>query len=105
MNPVKQETDRLKELADRIQRLEDIKLIERLQRLYGYYLDNHMKQAVIDLFPITPSPSKYPTTAFFWVRRVSKTFSMACSAGEVRRRPAPDRGWREDRASLCNTRE
>lgn len=52
MSPTKQDTEagKLQALAERIQRLEDIKQIERLQRLYGYYLDNHMKQEVIDLF-------------------------------------------------------
>lgn len=38
------------EQAARLQRLEDIEAIERLQRAYGYYVDKHLWDQVIDLF-------------------------------------------------------
>jgi len=40
----------LEELQARITRLEDIKQIEKLQRIYGYYLDYNEYQKVVDLF-------------------------------------------------------
>jgi hypothetical protein len=40
----------LEELQKRITRLEDIKQIEKLQRIYGYYLDYYEFQKVVDLF-------------------------------------------------------
>jgi hypothetical protein len=40
----------LEELQSRIQRLEDIKAIEKLQRIYGYYRDYADWQKIVDLF-------------------------------------------------------
>ena len=40
----------LEELGKRIQRLEDIKQIEKLQHIYGYYRDYGDWQKVVDLF-------------------------------------------------------
>jgi hypothetical protein len=40
----------LKELEARIQRLDDIKKVERLQRIYGYYRDYGEWEKVVDLF-------------------------------------------------------
>ena len=40
----------LEELQARITRLDDIKQIEKLQRIYGYYLDYNEYQKVVDLF-------------------------------------------------------
>ena len=40
----------LEELQTRIQRLDDIKQIERLQRIYGYYRDYSEWEKVVDLF-------------------------------------------------------
>jgi len=40
----------LEELQARIQRLEDIKAIEKLQRIYGYYRDYSDWQKVVGLF-------------------------------------------------------
>jgi len=40
----------LDKLQARITRLEDIKQIEKLQRIYGYYLDYNEYQKVVDLF-------------------------------------------------------
>ena len=52
MNPEEKEakTRKLKELAERIERLYDIKQIEKLQRMYGYYLDCHVWQEIVDQF-------------------------------------------------------
>jgi len=40
----------LEELQARIQRLEDIKVIEKLQRIYGYYRDYADWEKIVDLF-------------------------------------------------------
>jgi hypothetical protein len=40
----------LEELQARIQRLDDIKQIEQLQKIYGYYMDYADWQKVVDLF-------------------------------------------------------
>jgi hypothetical protein len=40
----------LEELQARIQRLEDVKAIEKLQRIYGYYRDYADWQKIVDLF-------------------------------------------------------
>lgn len=38
------------ELEARVRTLEDIQQIDRLQKIYGYYLDNNMMDKVVDLF-------------------------------------------------------
>jgi hypothetical protein len=40
----------LKDLEARMQKVEDILAIDRLQKIYGYYLDNRMVKESIDLF-------------------------------------------------------
>ena len=40
----------LEELEKEIIRLEDIQEIEDLQKKYGYYMDSHHRQEVVDLF-------------------------------------------------------
>ena len=40
----------LEELQARIQRLEDIKQIDHLQKIYGYYSDYVEWQKIVDLF-------------------------------------------------------
>jgi hypothetical protein len=36
--------------AERLQRVEDVQAIERLERAYGYYVDKHLWDQVVDLF-------------------------------------------------------
>lgn len=43
-------TRRVAELEQQAQRLRDINAIKRLQRAYGYYLDNEMWDEMVDLF-------------------------------------------------------
>lgn len=50
MHTIAQLETRLHPLEARIQRLESIAEIERLQRIYGYYLDNRMWQETLALF-------------------------------------------------------
>jgi hypothetical protein len=40
----------LQDLEARLQNVEDIQAIDRLQKIYGYYLDNRMINESIDLF-------------------------------------------------------
>jgi hypothetical protein len=42
--------EKVKRLEDRLINVEDIQEIEKLQRIYGYYLDNRHYEEVIDLF-------------------------------------------------------
>jgi hypothetical protein len=37
-------------LEERLQKVEDILAIDRLEKIYGYYLDNHMYEEAIDCF-------------------------------------------------------
>src|SRR3972149_5986369 len=41
---------RIKELEAKVQTLEDIEAIEKLQRAYGYYLEHWMAEDLIDLW-------------------------------------------------------
>ena len=41
---------KVKTLEDRLRTLEDIEEIQRLMRIYGYYLDNRMDKEILDLF-------------------------------------------------------
>jgi hypothetical protein len=50
MSTIDQLDDRLKALESRVHRLESTAAIERLQRIYGYYLDNRMWKEVVALF-------------------------------------------------------
>jgi len=40
----------LEELEREVTRLEDIQAIEDLQQMYGYYMDSHHREEVVDLF-------------------------------------------------------
>ena len=42
--------DKIRYLENRLSTLEDIEEIKKLQRIYGYYLDNRMADEIIDLF-------------------------------------------------------
>jgi len=42
--------ERLAQVERRLQELEDTRAIERLQRMYGYFLDNLMMDEIVDLF-------------------------------------------------------
>ena len=41
---------KVEELEAKVRLADDIEQIKRLQRIYGYYLDNHMDQEIVDLF-------------------------------------------------------
>ena len=40
----------IEELEKRVRLAEDLQEIEHLQKMYGYYFDNHMWQEIVDLF-------------------------------------------------------
>jgi hypothetical protein len=40
----------LEELEREVTRLEDLQAIEDLQQMYGYYMDSHHREEVVDLF-------------------------------------------------------
>jgi hypothetical protein len=41
---------KIKELEAKVRTQDDIEQIEKLQRIYGYYLDNNLAQEIVDLF-------------------------------------------------------
>jgi hypothetical protein len=41
---------KIKNLEEEIARLKDVEEIKKLQRIYGYYLDHHMGDEIVDLF-------------------------------------------------------
>jgi len=41
---------KVRALEEKLAKLEDVEEIERLQRMYGYYLDNCMWDEIVDLF-------------------------------------------------------
>ena len=41
---------KIAELETKIREVDDVKEIEKLQGIYGYYLDNRLMQEVVDLF-------------------------------------------------------
>src|SRR5512136_3007322 len=47
---IQQMKAKISELEAKVTRVDDIEQIQKLQRMYGYYLDNGMMQEVVDLF-------------------------------------------------------
>ena len=65
----------LKELEAKVQTLEDIEAINKLQRAYGYYLEHWDGQQLLDLFSNSPSVSVETAKGCSQVRRDSKSSS------------------------------
>jgi hypothetical protein len=51
---IKEIEARIKELENKVQILDDIEAIKRLQRAFGYYLEHWMYAEILDLFPDSP---------------------------------------------------
>jgi hypothetical protein len=51
---VQEQRGQLEEQANKIQRLEDIEAIKKLQKAYGYYVEHFMHQEIIDCFADSP---------------------------------------------------
>jgi hypothetical protein len=49
-HPAADSSPELAALRQRVQHLEDIQSIEKLQRAYGYYVDKHLWDQIVDLF-------------------------------------------------------
>ena len=45
---------RVKELENQLRTVQDIQEIEKLQRIYGYYLEHWMAKEIVDLFADGP---------------------------------------------------
>ena len=41
---------KIEEMETKLREVEDVKEIEKLQRIYGYYLDNRLHEDVVNLF-------------------------------------------------------
>ena len=51
--------DRFKDLEAKVRLLEDLEAIKRLQRSYGYYLENWMYEEIIDCFADGPDSGRH----------------------------------------------
>ncbi len=94
----------LQQLQARVQRLDDIKKIEHLQKIYGYYQDYGEWEKIVDLFTDN-NPSVEEATAAYTPARRAYADTMSISSATDRapattgyhehRFPAP--GRRHDR--------
>ena len=67
---------RVKELEDQLRTVRDIQEIERLQRIYGYYLEHWMARDIIDLFSDGPDVGlEWPEGKYVGKEGVRRYFS------------------------------
>jgi len=64
----------LEELEKEIVSLEDVQEIEDLQQKYGYYMDTHQRQEVVDLFSDNTESVEIESTGLFLGKEGVKTF-------------------------------
>ena len=64
----------LDELEKEVIRLEDIQAIEDLQQMYGYYMDSHHRQEVINLFSDNFESLEIESTGLFLGKAGAKRF-------------------------------
>ena len=80
---------KVKMLEDKVRTLEDIEEIKKLQRIYGYYLDNDMHDDVIGLFSDnTESVEVADRGVFLGKEGVRKFFKLALGKGL--KKPPPE---------------
>jgi hypothetical protein len=79
---------RITALESRLRMLEDIEEIKRLQRIYGYYLDNKLWDEVVDLFSDhTESISIGRRGLYFGKKGVEVFFRKVMGGGKSGRQP------------------
>lgn len=66
----------LEELEREVTRLEDIQEIEDLQQKYGYYMDAHYRQEVVDLFSDNAESVEIESTGLFLGKKGVKQFFL-----------------------------
>ena len=66
----------LDELEKEVIRLEDIQAIEDLQQMYGYYMDSHHREGVIDLFSDSFESLEIESTGLFLGKAGAKRFFL-----------------------------
>ena len=67
---------RVKELEDQLRTVQDIHEIEKLQRIYGYYLEHWMAKEIIDLFADGPDGGlEWPEGKYIGKEGVRRYFS------------------------------
>ena len=66
----------IKELEREVTRLEDIQEIEDLQQMYGYYMDTHHRQEVVDLFSDDTESIEIESVGLFLGKEGVKNFFL-----------------------------
>jgi hypothetical protein len=80
---------KVKVLEDKVRTLEDIEEIKKLQKIYGYYLDNQMIDEIIDLFSDDTESIEFSNKVYLGKEGVKKLFkNMNASTADV-----PGRLW------------
>jgi hypothetical protein len=78
------------EMAARLQVVEDIIQIDKLEKIYGYYLDNGMFQEVIDLFSDNTESVEVGDRGVFKGKEGVRRFFLGYLGGGGKPRPAGD---------------
>lgn len=82
---VEQLAARLKVLEDKYQKLQDVNEIERLQRIYGYYVERGQLDEVADLFSTSPNvATEMSGMTQVGIEGVRKYFSSATPFGVMK---------------------
>ena len=77
---------KIKELETKLREVDDVKEIEKLQGIYGYYLDNRLMQQVVDLFSDDTESVEVANRGVFLGKEGAKRFFLHAQG-----QPAP--GW------------
>jgi hypothetical protein len=80
----------MKDIAARLQALEDIIQIDKLEKIYGYYLDNGMFREVVDLFSETTESVEVGDRGVFKGKDGVKRFFLDYLGAGGKPRPAGD---------------
>lgn len=80
--------EQVKSLSGQLQRFKDIEEIKKLQRAYGYYLDNFMTDEIVDLFADRPDTIlRLAAGEFHGIAGVKRFFKPRTENKGVRKNP------------------
>ena len=81
----------LEELEKEVSRLEDLQAIEDLQQMYGYYMDSHHREEVVDLFSDDTESIEIESVGLFLGKSGVKKFFLDNDLLQERETVVP--GW------------